>query len=116
MVGDRPSILRAGGWINTLQYAGRHLYELTAAGRDLRPALHALLVWGGRHRAPNSHVFKHGVCGTPLDDTAYCTAYEVTARPEDILVEPGGRRRKGRDDPVAIVLRGPRRLLQAIDL
>ena len=38
------------------QHAGRHLYELTPAGRDLWPALHALLVWGGRHRAPNARV------------------------------------------------------------
>src|SRR5438105_3013102 len=39
------------------------LYELTPAGRDLWPALHALLVWGGRHRTPNSRVFIHAACG-----------------------------------------------------
>ena len=27
-------------------HGGRHLYELTAAGRELWPVLHALLVWG----------------------------------------------------------------------
>src|SRR5918999_322465 len=32
---------------------GRHIYDLTTAGRDLWPVLHALLVWGGRHRFPN---------------------------------------------------------------
>src|ERR1700677_4655748 len=35
---------------------GRHVYELTPAGRDLWPVLHSLLDWGGRHRAPNSRV------------------------------------------------------------
>ena len=34
-------------------HAGRHLYELTPAGRDLWPAVHALLTWGSQHRAPN---------------------------------------------------------------
>src|SRR5437868_2263820 len=41
------------------QHGGRHVYELTAAGRDLWPAIYALLVWGDRHRAPNSRLFKH---------------------------------------------------------
>src|ERR1700759_2998705 len=45
---------------------GRHIYELTDAGRDLWPAIHALLVWGGRHRAPNTRIFKHAACGTVL--------------------------------------------------
>src|SRR5436853_1632448 len=31
-------------------HSGRHLYVLTPAGRDLWPALHALLSWGERHR------------------------------------------------------------------
>src|SRR5512142_489527 len=54
------------------EHAGRSLYELTAAGRDLWPVIHALLVWGGRHRARNSRVFKHARCGTVLDDTGAC--------------------------------------------
>jgi DNA-binding HxlR family transcriptional regulator len=96
------------------EHAGRHLYELTAAGRDLWPALHALLVWGGRHVSPNSRVFKHAVCGTPLNDAGYCTECEVTPPPEDILSEPRRRRAALRDDPVAIALRAPRRLLEPV--
>src|SRR5262245_3594344 len=38
-------------------HAGRRVYELTDAGRDLWPVLYSVLVWGGRHRAPNSRVF-----------------------------------------------------------
>jgi DNA-binding HxlR family transcriptional regulator len=96
------------------EHAGRHLYELTPAGRDLWPALYALLVWGGRHRAPNSRVFKHATCGTPLDDFGYCAKCELSPGPEDILSEPAPRRRKRRDDPVAIALRGLRRLLEPL--
>jgi DNA-binding HxlR family transcriptional regulator len=46
------------------EHARRHFYELTSAGRDLWPALRALLVWGNRHRAPNSRDFKHAGCET----------------------------------------------------
>ena len=42
-------------------HAGRHLYELTDGGRELWPVIHALLVWGGKHRRPNSRVFRHAL-------------------------------------------------------
>ena len=99
------------------EHAGRALYELTAAGRDLWPALHALLVWGDRHRAPNPRVFKHAACGTPLDDRGHCPTCGTTPGPQDILTEPGrGRRRRVvRQDPVAIALRTPHQLLDPIE-
>jgi DNA-binding HxlR family transcriptional regulator len=99
------------------QHAGRHLYELTDAGRDLWPALHALLVWGGRHRAPNSRIYKHAACGNPLDDHGHCPTCGITPDPQDILTEPrrGQRRRAIRGDPVAIALRAPHRLLEPIE-
>ena len=98
-------------------HAGRHLYELTAAGRDLWPTLHAMLVWGSRHRAPNSRVFKHTACGTPLDDRGHCGTCGITPGPQDILSEPrrGRPRRTGRHDPVATALRAPHRLLEPIE-
>ena len=40
-----------------IRHAGRHVYELTPAGRDLWP-VNSLLAWGGRHRAPNSRAFR----------------------------------------------------------
>jgi DNA-binding HxlR family transcriptional regulator len=99
------------------KHAGRHLYELTPAGRDLWPALHALLVWGGRHISPNSRVFRHAACGTMLNDAGYCTACDVTPGPQDILSEPRRRRHPApvRDDPVAIALREPHRLLEPVE-
>lgn len=98
------------------QHAGRHVYELTASGRDLWPTLHALLMWGSRHRAPNSRVFKHAACGTPLDDHGECPACRITPGPEDILSEPRRPGRRAlRDDPVATALRTPHRLLEPIE-
>lgn len=96
------------------RHAGRHLYELTTAGRDLWPALHALLVWGGRHRHPNSRVFKHATCATRLDETGYCASCELTPGPIEILTERRRGRGKLRDDPVALALRAPHRLLDPI--
>jgi DNA-binding HxlR family transcriptional regulator len=98
------------------EHAGRHLYELTTAGRDLWPALHALLVWGSRHREPNTRVFKHAACGTALDDAGSCATCAQTPEPGDILMEPRRRRRTGRDDPVATALRAPHRLLEPLEI
>jgi DNA-binding HxlR family transcriptional regulator len=93
---------------------GRQLYELTAAGRDLWPVLHSLLVWGGRHRQPNSRTFQHANCGTLLDDRAGCPTCETTPKPVDVVVAPRRGRGRARKDPVAIALRVPHRLLEPI--
>jgi DNA-binding HxlR family transcriptional regulator len=118
VLSDRLSGLVEGGILERRpdpEHAGRHLYELTAAGRDLWPALYALLMWGGRHRSPNSRVFKHAACGTRLQDSGYCAACEVTPGPQDILMEP--RRGAGplRDDSVTVALRTPHRLLEPVE-
>ena len=116
VLADRLSGLVAHGILERRpdpQHAGRHLYELTDVGRDLWPALHALLVWGGRHRHPNSRAFLHAACGTELDDRAMCPACELTPLPEDVVTEP--RRRTPRDDPVAVALSRPHRLLEPIE-
>ena len=68
------------------RHAGRHLYELTPSGRDLWPALHALLAWGERHRHPNSRVFTHAACGTRLDASGLCATCRKTPGPEDIVM------------------------------
>jgi DNA-binding HxlR family transcriptional regulator len=96
------------------EHAGRHLYELTAAGRELWPALHALLVWGGRHRHQNSRVFRHAACGTPLDDTGSCPACGPTPPAEDIVTQPRRGRPRLRDDAVTLALRAPHRLLEPV--
>jgi DNA-binding HxlR family transcriptional regulator len=92
---------------------GRHVYELTAAGRDLWPVVHSLLAWGRRHRGSNSRIFEHAPCRTELDDRGACPACGTTPDPDDIVSVPRrGRGRRG--DPVAEALRVPHRLLEPI--
>lgn len=97
------------------EHAGRHLYRLSAAGRDLWPALHALLVWGGRHRHPNSLDYVHAACGTRLDDTGACPTCGLRPGPDDLLTRPRRGRRSKREDPVTAVLQRPHRLLEPIE-
>lgn len=97
-------------------HAGRHLYELTAAGRELWPALYALLVWGNRHRYRNARVYKHASCDTPLDERGHCAECGVAPEPEDILTVPRRGRGGRRSDPVALALRKPHRLLEPLDV
>jgi DNA-binding HxlR family transcriptional regulator len=95
-------------------HGGRHLYELTEAGRELWPVLYALLVWGGRHRSPNSRIFRHAACGTALDERGGCAACGVIPVAHDIISERVPGRRAVRADPVAIALRAPHRLLEPL--
>jgi DNA-binding HxlR family transcriptional regulator len=94
---------------------GRQIYELTAAGRDLWPVLHSILVWGDRHRYPNSRVFRHALCGTQIEDRGNCPKCGIVPGPEDL--EMVTRRGRGtlRDDPVAVALREPHRLLEPVE-
>jgi DNA-binding HxlR family transcriptional regulator len=93
---------------------GRQVYELTAVGRDLWPVLYSLLVWGGRHRSPNSRVFEHAACGTRLDDRGTCPVCGITPAPEDVVTVARPGRGGLRDDPVAVALGAPHRLLEPI--
>jgi DNA-binding HxlR family transcriptional regulator len=96
--------------------SGRHVYQLTRAGRELWPALYALLVWGDRHRYRNSRTYTHAPCGTPLDEHGRCGECDLIPGPEDILTQPRRGRGKVRDDPVALALRESRRLLQPLNV
>jgi DNA-binding HxlR family transcriptional regulator len=96
--------------------AGRHVYELTAAGRELWPALYALMVWGDRHRYRNARTYKHAACETALDEAGRCAECGLTPGPGDILTEPRRGRGRIRSDPVAVALRRPHRLLEPLDI
>ncbi len=97
-------------------HAGRSLYELTDAGRELWPVLHALVVWGDHHDLPNSRTFRHAVCGTELNDGADCPTCGITPAVGDIITEPRQGRGRHRHDPVAVALRGPHRLLEPLEV
>ena len=93
-------------------HRGRHLYQLTQAGKNLWPVIHALLVWGDRYRQGTCRVFQHADCGTPLDETGACPRCKVSPGPDDILTKP--LRQTSRDDPVARALRRPHRMLDPV--
>ncbi len=97
------------------EHAGRHLYELTEAGRELWPVLYSMLMWGGRHRTLNSRVFRHAECRTELDATGRCPECDVVVEAQDIVIERRRGRGMMRDDPVALALRAPHRLLEPIE-
>jgi DNA-binding HxlR family transcriptional regulator len=99
-------------------HAGRHLYEMTATGRDLWPVVHALVVWGERHREGASRVFLHAECETPIADDGSCPRCGVVPRPEDLITvrrRGRGSKRAPRQDAVAKVLMDPHRLLDPIE-
>ena len=95
-------------------HAGRYVYELTAAGRELWPVVYALLIWGRHHGRPNSRIFVHAPCQTELDDEARCPKCQVTPDLADIVTRPRPGRKPQREDPVAIALRRPHRMLEPI--
>jgi DNA-binding HxlR family transcriptional regulator len=97
---------------------GRDELHLTAAGRELWPALYALLVWGDRHRpAPGGarRLFSHAACGTVLDADGRCPACGVVPEPGELETMPGpGVDPARRDDHVSRALRRPHRLLTPV--
>jgi DNA-binding HxlR family transcriptional regulator len=99
-------------------HAGRHLYELTEAGRALWPALYALRTWGERHASGGTgprRVFTHDECGQQLDHTAHCPTCGTIPDPKHVFVNPlGSPGRTARTDPVAQGLRQAHRLLDVL--
>lgn len=96
-------------------HAGRHLYALTASGRELWPVILALLAWGGKYRKPNSRVYRHATCNTLLTARGECPRCGIAPPLEEIITE----RRRGfeptRDDPVTVALAKPHRLLEPLE-
>jgi len=118
VLSDRLSGLVEDGILERLAdpaHSGRHLYRLTPAGRDLWPTIHALLVWGEKHRQPNSRFFTHAPCGTRIDDAGRCPSCGLTPGPQDLVLHRRRGRNQLRDDPVTQVLRQPHRLLEPIE-
>jgi DNA-binding HxlR family transcriptional regulator len=119
VLSDRLSALVADGVLARVpdpEHGGRYLYELTQSGRELWPALHALMSWGGRHRQPNSRVFVHAPCDALLDDEGRCSACGRTPGPDEIVTKLAAGRKPRRTDPVAVALRGPHHLLEPLDI
>jgi DNA-binding HxlR family transcriptional regulator len=88
-------------------------YELTEAGEELWPALHALIAWGARHRRPSTNSYRHAACDTELGPGAACPACGIVPPAHDVLVVPHTTG-AGRTDPVSVAMRAPRRLLEPL--
>jgi DNA-binding HxlR family transcriptional regulator len=90
-------------------------FGLTAAGRELWPIVHGLIVWGDRHRPVDGgprRLFVHAACGTPLAAAGECASCGVTPDPSDVETRPGpGVDPARRHDRVSRALREPHRLL-----
>ena len=118
VLAERLSALVAQGVLERVrdpEHGGRFVYELSPSGRDLWPAMHALMSWGGRHRGPGSRVFMHASCETPLDERGWCPRCRLTPAPDEIITRPRTGRTSRREDPVAIAMREPHRLLEPLE-
>lgn len=89
ILADRLDRLVAAGVLAKVPYQERpirHEYRLTAKGRDLSPALIALMRWGDRWAmdgdAPTLLV--HDVCATELEQVLRCPACDVPVTPTHI--------------------------------
>ena len=91
-------------------------YELTDAGAELWPALHALIAWGARHRRPSTNRYRHAACDTELGPGAACPACGVVPPAADVLVVPRPSVAGGRTDPVSIAMRATRSTLSLIHI
>jgi DNA-binding HxlR family transcriptional regulator len=95
--------------------AGRELYVLTRSGRELWPALYALMRWGARfhtsRRAPRQ--FTHADCAAELDEHGACPRCGTTPKAADIITIAAGRT-PSREDPVSAALQAPRHLLEPL--
>ena len=105
---DDGLLTRSGG--------GHPEYELTDDALALWPAMFALLQWGDRRTSPGSprRLYRHVGCGDVGDD-GRCSTCGSAPPPGDLESRPGpGADQTLRDDPVAVALREPHRLLEPL--
>jgi DNA-binding HxlR family transcriptional regulator len=72
----------------------RHEYRLTAKGRDLYPALVALMEWGDAHLAEEGVApleLQHRGCGGPVHLELVCAEGHRIGGPRDVHPVPQGR-------------------------
>jgi DNA-binding HxlR family transcriptional regulator len=102
----RLGTLLAAGLVETREYRepgrrARREYRLTAAGRDLRPVLLALMAYGDRHHAGADGppaVVQHD-CGAPVVLQEVCAEGHVLGPADRVRTVPGpGSRRRADAD------------------
>ena len=60
----------------------RHVYELTAPGRELAGALRLLADWGARH-GESTEPPRHDACGSPVEACWWCPTCELPVQEEE---------------------------------
>ena len=93
VLADRLKKLVEAGVLGRAVYQQRPLreeYRLTDKGRDLYPAIMALVNWGDRHMsgaegAPIRHV--HRTCGQPMHGVLVCSDCGEPLQPRDVQLE-----------------------------
>ncbi|MFI5607841.1 winged helix-turn-helix transcriptional regulator [Amycolatopsis sp. NPDC051903] len=76
----------------------RHEYRLTAAGKDIFPALVILMRWGDDHLATPSGpplVLRHQPCGEPVAPQLVCGHCSEEITTANVTPEPGPGYREG---------------------
>ncbi|GAA2090811.1 helix-turn-helix domain-containing protein [Streptomyces albiaxialis] len=123
VLSGRLRTLTEAGVLDKRRYADsppRDEYVLTDKGRQLWPALYALLSWGEAHALgsqPARRIYAHAACGRRLSPGGGCEECGVGAvPPEDIELHPGpGADHPDRQDPVSRALLTPHRLLVPLE-
>lgn len=77
--------------VRYLEHPPRYEYRLTAMGRELSPALVALMRWGDRWMSGGNAptVLFHEPCGHELEQGFWCPTCRQTFSPTDIASRPG---------------------------
>jgi DNA-binding HxlR family transcriptional regulator len=95
---------------------GKDCYELTPRGRSLWPTIWALITWGNDnfYEAESRRSYRHADCGGTIGPDRICDACQTIPEAGELIVHPPKKRRSTNDDPVAVALRKPHRLLEPL--
>jgi DNA-binding HxlR family transcriptional regulator len=98
---------------------GHDEYVTTEKGRELWPAMLALMSWGDAHYAPEEgprRRFRHERCGTDLDPHGWCPTCAARPPLQELLVLPGPGLEAvdPAEDRVTESLRGAHRMLEPV--
>jgi DNA-binding HxlR family transcriptional regulator len=118
VLSQRLSSLVEAGLLLRSSTGGHAVYDLSEQGLALWPALFALLQWGEQQtsRGRPRRVFTHAECGGRIRSGGVCESCGATPLPADLVTRPGPGAATPplRDDPVAMALREPHRLLEPL--
>ena len=97
LLSERLTLLVDEGILERSEYRepgsrARMEYRMTDKGRDLMPALLALMQWGDHYHADPEGppvVARHAGCGKELRVTLTCTRGHEATRPEDVQLVDG---------------------------